>query len=253
MEEQEIQTGQEAPINEPAPLPSLEDQARDMGWRPREEYEGDPNKWVDASIFVARAPLFDKIDELKRHNKTLERGIEALKQHQTKLSEAAYRKAMNELKAEKQRAAAEGDLEKLEEVRDQMQELRENQIAAPEPATAQPPPEFVNWQNENKWYETDEDMRAFADGIGVKLHQRGLSPDQVLKEVSERVKKAFPQKFSSPARQRPSAVDASGTPAPKKASEPQLSAEQRQVMNRFIAAGIMTKEEYLKELKDMEG
>ena len=28
----------------------LQEQAREMGWKPKEEYEGDPDKWVDESI-----------------------------------------------------------------------------------------------------------------------------------------------------------------------------------------------------------
>ena len=33
---------------------TYEDQAREQGWRPREEYQGDPNKWRPAKEFVDR-------------------------------------------------------------------------------------------------------------------------------------------------------------------------------------------------------
>ena len=37
-------------------------QAREMGWRPKEEWEGEPEKWRDAKEFVERGELYGKID-----------------------------------------------------------------------------------------------------------------------------------------------------------------------------------------------
>ena len=45
---------------EEVPVP-VEATARTQGWKPKEEFTGDPALWVDAKEFVGRAPLFDKI------------------------------------------------------------------------------------------------------------------------------------------------------------------------------------------------
>src|SRR3990167_3752736 len=34
--------------------PEVETQARDMGWRPKEEFKGSEDKWVDAKTFIDR-------------------------------------------------------------------------------------------------------------------------------------------------------------------------------------------------------
>ena len=38
-----------------------EEAARKEGWRPKEEFEGDPEKWRPAKEFVERGELFGKI------------------------------------------------------------------------------------------------------------------------------------------------------------------------------------------------
>ena len=35
-----------------------EGQAREMGWRPKDEWEGEPEKWRDAKEFVERGELY---------------------------------------------------------------------------------------------------------------------------------------------------------------------------------------------------
>ena len=37
--------------------PTVEERAHRMGWRPLNEFRGDPAKWVDAAAFVARGGL----------------------------------------------------------------------------------------------------------------------------------------------------------------------------------------------------
>ena len=49
MEEKEIQQGVE-------PEKTVEDEAKDMGWRPQEEFSGDESKWIEAREFVERKP-----------------------------------------------------------------------------------------------------------------------------------------------------------------------------------------------------
>jgi len=58
-------------VDEPKADP-LADKARASGWRPKEEFEGDPDEWVDAGEFVRRKPLFDQIHNLKKQAKEAE-------------------------------------------------------------------------------------------------------------------------------------------------------------------------------------
>lgn len=55
-----------------------EDKARKRGWKPKEDYEGDPNKWVDAAEFNRQSPLHDTIADLSTRAKKTEKALNNL-------------------------------------------------------------------------------------------------------------------------------------------------------------------------------
>lgn len=235
--------------------PSIEDQAKEMGWRPQDEYDGEPTKWVDANIFVARAPLFEKIEQQNKRLKETDKTLQELKAFQSKIAETEYKRALDTLKHQRRAALEEGDVVAAEDIRDQMDELKQKPPV--ETKINAVPKEFTDWVEDNPWYESDEDMRDFADSRGNKLGKNGdLSPAQVLKRVAEDTKKAFPDKFKArnPARDRVSSVEtesSAGTFTSSKAFK--LSAEEEQVCSRFVKQGVMSREDYIKELKKTRG
>ena len=56
--------------NEPS---DIEQRAMDLGWRPKEDFEGDEATFIDAAEFVRRQPLFDKIESMGRELKETKR------------------------------------------------------------------------------------------------------------------------------------------------------------------------------------
>lgn len=57
----------------------IELEAMDMGWRPKSEFNGDEDDFIDAKEFVRRKPLFDKIDSTTRELSNLRRHSMLLK------------------------------------------------------------------------------------------------------------------------------------------------------------------------------
>ena len=71
--------------------------AREKGWRPKEEYEGDAEGWVGAEEFVKRQPLFDKIKVQSKRLKELEKTVEAMAKHyQTSIKQAKEKAIVGE-------------------------------------------------------------------------------------------------------------------------------------------------------------
>src|SRR3990172_4739307 len=62
---------------------SAEASARAQGWKPKEEFTGDPALWVDAKEFVGRAPLFDKIKTQSKDLKEIRKTVDAMAKHFT--------------------------------------------------------------------------------------------------------------------------------------------------------------------------
>ena len=80
-------------------LSPIEEKALEMGWRPQEEWDGEPEDFIDAKEFVRRQPLFDKIEQTTKALKDLKKGHEALIQHHLKVKETEYNRALETLKA----------------------------------------------------------------------------------------------------------------------------------------------------------
>ncbi len=243
-------------------LSSVEQKALEMGWRPKTDFEGDEDDFIDAQEFVRRKPLFEKIDHVGKELRETRKALKALQEHHTKVKEAEYQNALKQLRAEKKVALEEGDADRLIEIDEQMAEAKAVDVAQrtqQHQQASQPHPNFVAWVGKNQWYQSDVELRSVADQIGTAYAAKNpeTSPDDVLKYVEQRVRKLYPENFRNPNKERPSAVEGrTQTQASEKKdgiSDYPLTDEERKVMNTFVRQGIMSKEEYIKDLKAVKG
>lgn len=223
--------------------------ARKMGWKPKEEYDGDTDKWIPAKEYIGRAPLYDEIKKLRRKVGDVEQTIVQFKDHHSKVEQAAYQRALNDLKQEKVRALADGDHEKVVEIDEEMVELKTNK---PTPGQAQkgPSPEFVEWVDKNPWYTKNEELREEADvlGLGYAAKYKGRSAADAYAYVSRKIKELYPHEF----KQTPkvSAVESPRT-SPTKARKvgwDDLPEHARRIGDSFVRKGVMTREQYVDDL-----
>ncbi len=250
-------------ITEKAPeLSPVEQRALEMGWRPKEEFDGDEEDFIDAQEFVRRKPLFEKIEHVGKELKETRKALKALQEHHQKVKEAEYQNALKALKAEKKAALEEGDADALIEIDERLASVKAEEVAqrAQQAQEARAPhPNFVQWVQKNQWYQSDVELRSVADQIGTAYAVKNpdVAPDDVLKYVEQRIKKLYPENFKNPNRERPSAVEGrTSTPATEKrdaVSDYPLTDEERKAMNTFVRQGIMTKEQYIAELRAVKG
>jgi hypothetical protein len=192
-----------------------EAEAREMGWLPPGEFKGDPTKAVDAETFVKRGEEF--IPFLKAANKRLEKQVEQVtktlakfKDHHDKTEQRAYDRALKDLKAELAIATKAGDEAAVEEIADQLADLKAE--ATPKGEAPTHDAEIIDaWIAENAWYKSDDVMAAAAAAIASKLESQGLTDTaKQLAEVTKRIKAEFPHKFENPRRREAGAVEAPG-------------------------------------------
>ena len=196
----------------------LETQARAQNWRPLEEWEGDPKDWRDARSFLDRGELLNKISATNRENKQLRIGFKNLQDHNQKLIEANA--ALSDLREQKRQHIKEGETEKAFELDDKIDFARDKvaeakaaiqveQVALERGSFENAPAQFTSWVERNSWYAQDGEMKAFADQVGMAHTQAtGIrDPEQVLKYVEQRVRKAYPEKFTNVNRDKPSSVE----------------------------------------------
>jgi hypothetical protein len=257
------ETTEEVVVEEKAPeLTAVEQRALEMGWRPKEEFEGNEEDFIDATEFVRRKPLFEKIDNVGKELRETKKALKALQAHHEKVKEAEFQHALKSLREEKKIALEAGDADRLIEIDDQIADAKAQEVVnrnrQAQEASA-PHPNFVQWAARNTWYKTNAELTVVADQIGTAYaaSNPNTSPDDVLKYVEQRVRKLYPENFTNPNKTRPSAVEG-GTSTPAKKSQDDtsnypLTEDERRVMMTFVRQGVMTKEQYIDDLKRVKG
>lgn len=248
----------------PSQMSDLEAKARDMGWRPLDEFNGDEVDFIDAGEFVRRKPLFDKIEQNSKALKATRDTLEAFKTHYQKVKETEYARALTDLKSQLRDAKKAGDHDlafEIEEAKERVEQEQNTFKAEQEEIARQNQvdninPVFEQWISRNTWYKDAKYMRTFADEVGTSLHSKGISPEQILVEVEKAVKKEFPHKFRNSNRDNAPTVESSSSRPSKKTGaldDSFLSAQDKEFMHKFIKDGILTKEEYLTDMRKVYG
>jgi len=257
MLEDNLPEGTETPTERPA----IEQRAIAMGWRPKDEFHGDEEDFIDAKEFVRRQPLFEKIESQNKQIKNVTKALETFKQHYTRVEQAAVERALAQLKNQRKEALSDGDGERFELLDDEIKKA-EAKVVEIEQVKNQPiveetvvHPEWQAFQSRNPWYNTTGYMRKFADDVGTTLASQGLTPTEVLKQVEQAVRKEFPAKFTNPNKEyAPSVEQSRGTSKPAgKESDSFLNEQERKVMNDLVRSGLLTKEKYIADLKAVKG
>lgn len=227
-----------------------EDAARAKGWRPKEEFTGDGD-WVDAEEFLRRKPFFDKMSQQRHEIKRLQRTVESMANHYHKSVAVAVDKAIKSLRAERREAIELGDVDRVDALD---AEIAQQQQAVVQPANTVAP-EIVDWVAENTWFNTDQDMRAFA--VAFNENYLKANPQDVgtsLTKTLEAVKRAFPDKFEPQTRKpaAPASPVESGAAAhkPAKYDLNKLTTEQKAAYNAYVKQHkIMSHDEYFQGLE----
>jgi hypothetical protein len=236
-------------------------QAREQGWVPKDEYQGEEHKWVDAGEFLRRGELFKKIEDQSKQLKDVKKALADMAKLNADIREHEYGRALAALKEQKKTALADGDADALIDIDEKIAAVREEQRelkAAPTPQvgdSGEAHPEFQQWVAQNQWYATNAPMKAFADRLGQELQASGNSPSEVLRKVAQAVREEFPKRFHNPNRDKPGGVESSGVKSGVKTKDNfQLTDDERRTMQRFIRSGApITEAEYIEQLKKMRG
>lgn len=227
---------------------AVEAEASKMGWTPKADFRGDPDKWRPADEFVERGknmlPLLRaQVKKQDRQIAELTATTKQFAEFATKAEKRGYDNAMTALKAERAEAVASGDGEAFQRVDEKIEELKaevaEKTKAAPKADDA-PDPVFEDWKTRNKWVD-DPKMGAYGDVAAQYLRKTGETATgaEFLELVAKEVKAKFPDKFENPRRAAAPSVEG-GTPAARKGggrSFADMPADARQACERMARNG----------------
>jgi len=254
--------------------------AMSRGWRPKEEFDGDPEDFRSARQFNKLTKVFEEKETQRTTIKRLEDSMKRLteltaKQHKALMGDRAEYYAQQKREAIKSgNVEVAEQFEKYHREAKEAAEIPEDNYSAPvdnKSRNNQPPPhhaevEFVNrhrsWLTDNN-NEESKKMRDFAVSYDQTLlkNSPSMDPQDRINEVEGMIRKLYPHRFENMNRSRAQSVNvsnatnsslASKKSVSKKVIFAQLPARDKAVVREMArVAGIDDLDTYAQQIYDL--
>jgi hypothetical protein len=155
-----------------------------MGWTPREQWRGDPDKWKPADQYVANTAEINS--RLSSKLKTFEDQLSNISRTNAIVTERLLTEQREKLLQERKEAFEFGDGAKFDEVQGKLDALPQ----APQVS----PPEVQGFiEKHSGWFNKDQEATAWAINRAGELANQGLSPARQLAVVERELGQYFPE------------------------------------------------------------
>lgn len=226
-----------------------EAEARAHGWTPKEDFKGDPSRWVDAETFARRAdevmPFLKKqLEAVKRENADIKKQAARAAEYFSKAEERAYERAKAEITAKMEAAVEIGDVAAHRAAQKELDGLERE---TPKPAQVDQlsvKEALIEFRDENPWYDEGGVARDYADVVAEKYKDRAadMPPAEFFTFVAEKVKERYPQlgKVKAELRKGVSAVEApTGRATARGRSFSDLPVEAQRMCDKWVKSGVI--------------
>jgi hypothetical protein len=199
--EQEQDNGESSPY---APL------AKDMGWTPRDQFQGDPSQWKDAETFIRDGRDIQR--ETSQRLKSVQNQLDTLAKTSASIVEQTVNERLAALQSKHAEAVDAGDTDEALRLAGQITTTKAR-ITAP---TVAPPPEAQAFAERNaSWFRKPGNEYATARAIEISntLAGQGYTETEAqLRIVEQRMRQEFPQLFAQQQNGKPApGVNAPGS------------------------------------------
>lgn len=233
-----------------------EEEARVLGWKAPDEWQGEkPAGYIDNPEEylqrLERLTPFRKARELHEADKAAWedrfRRLERMQETAMNRMKADYEAKMQEIQAGKMRAVEEADTEAYRNLTQQEQALakqhREMQDAPAQPSG--PPPEVTQYVQQNAWTKNPLLWKAAIEAVDLNPEVQKKTPGEQLAYAEEQVRQIYPHLFEQPkAKQQRQMVDGGGLAGGMRKSEfDKLPSEAKQQFQKFVEQGLFSNDD----------
>ena len=209
-EEQQEQPQEQTP-DQPQFDPEIEAEARMFGWKPPEEWVGDPPpkgfvETPDAFMEnLQKSGPFRKLKEKYDHQSAQFeeklRKIASVAQQAVENDRKAMQQQIEAIRHAQTKAVEEGDTERYNGLRQREDALREQM---PQPDRDESVPDdhrtaIERWSAGKDWFKTDKVLTQASVALYGEAQEQGMAdPEAILAYVDRRLGEEFPHKFGKP-------------------------------------------------------
>ncbi len=255
-----------APKAEAAERTELEQRAVDQGWNP--DWEGPEDQKRSAREFLDRGDLLGKIKSQSQELRDMKKSLSELSDHNKKVAQASYERALADIRAAKVKAIDAGDGaavvaldEQIDQTRQALNAVKTQPVSQSQGQSA----EFSDFLENNSWYSNEKRMKSWAHGEAIEYAKEftNATEKQVYAHLAKEVRKEFPEKFSrggppSPdGESRRSSGGNTTTSSKGDAAFNKLMADmpedQAKAAKELVKRGLLTKEKYVEDYNSFSG
>lgn len=254
------------PEAEPEVDPELEAEARKYGWRPKEEYDRDPQGWVDAKRFLELPSTDNKKlrDELRERDKTYQEKLTRL-EHASKVAmdraiqqeRDRYEEKLREISSRKLEAVRNADDEAYQQLSQQEEHLRKSAPETPKPQPSGPDPwvEQYAQSEQGRWINNPILREEGSKAIEYMPDKERATPQEQIEYAERMLREAGRLPKAEQAKEKRNMVDPGGLAGgSRQKSASSLPAEARQHGKEFVEQGLFKNlDEYAKVYFEQEG
>lgn len=212
---------------------TIDDLARDLGWKPEEEWRGPKDNWTPAADFL-RSKV-SKSERLSSEIRDVKDTVTRISRTTAAITERAVSEERERLSQRFIEATEAGNTQAAWQA---AQDLQKVDATTPDDGRSQ----FEAWRAKNPWFDSDPEANAYVVGLG-EVH-KGKSFEEQTRAIEAAVRKRFPEHFEGDAprqQHRAPLVSAppsrAARPSPRQKSEADLPAEARRAGEDFVRRG----------------
>ena len=251
----------------------IEEKALAAGWKPLEDWEGDPSDWRDAKTFVDRGELLNKIHQQNRTMKELRTILDDMKNQVVTLTKQQLGAYESALKNKRKEFIEDGNTAEVDKVDKMLEEVKKQQPQVqngPTPSEQKRIQEvFTEFKKSNPWFESDSELTSEANQISQLKMQAAINEyqqatgrqktyftpeeaEEIFDFVSKEVRKRNPNKFKNQKKEAPPTVEGtskSSSGGKRQYTMRDVPEDYKPIVNKFVRQGVMTVHEYVESLK----
>ena len=192
--------------------PSVEALASDMGWVPKDDYRGDPDRWVSADVFIKNTLGIQKT--YQRKVESLEGKLDQLVSQQSHTMMQALKEQKARLQKEFEEAVEAGDKAAAKRATEGLNDLeRQAPDTEQQRMIAQWKPHADAFAQRNSGALQDKLAQIEATKMITSMAEAGVSPEETYERVEIELRKKYPEHYQNQNRTRPAKVEGESRPA----------------------------------------
>lgn len=206
----------------------FDDLARDLGWFPLDEFNGDPDKWRPAEEYIKHGIAGTK--RVKSDLKAVKETADRLARTSAAITAKALEEQRRELEDRHDQAVEDGDKEEARKVAKELAKIDE----APDASDVKS--KVAEFTERNPWYGTHAKATDYAAMISQRLAREGKPVEEQLEAAEEEIRDRFPELFEKP-KKAPAVHNSTARVSnhtPKEKSVADLPAHARQAGEEYV-------------------